>query len=465
MKSRLKNGSAFIVAILFVLLVALTYRQAFSEDLSNHPGNRRALIEEMAVDRGAIFAADGTVLATSRRQDNGYKREYPGGAAFAAATGYYSPTRGRAGVEAGQNDWLAGRRHFSSWQDWYSSLANKHRRGFDITLSIKPELQEKAWELLGNRRGAIVVLNPATGAVLAIAGRPIYDPNLIESDWQKISSTEGLLVNRASQGLYTPGSIFKIITTAGALSEGKAKPSSVYNGPAALSVGGGKVTNFADQDQGRMTLEKAFAKSTNTIFAQVGLDLGAVGLVSAAEDFGFNSRPPFDLPTAASIVSEPQSMDKVMVAWTAVGQGRTLATPLQMALVAGAIGEGGKIYKPWLTEFVRDYEGDVRYQARPTLWRRATSAGVAAKIKRMMTATVRDGTGRAARLNDVTVAGKTGTAEVGQGKQPNAWFIGFAPADNPKIAVAVLVENGGQGGRVAAPIAGEIFRKALGVNN
>ena len=176
MKSRLRGGAGFIIGIMFILLAALTYRQAFSDDIADHPGNRRALIEEMSVDRGDIYAADGAVLATSRPQNGAYKRVYPKGAAFATATGYYSAIRGRSGVEAGQNAWLTGRRHFSSWQDWYNSLANRHRRGFDITLSIRPELQNKAWDLLAGRRGAIVVLNPATGAVLAIVGRPAYDP-------------------------------------------------------------------------------------------------------------------------------------------------------------------------------------------------------------------------------------------------------------------------------------------------
>lgn len=465
MKSRLRGGAGFIVGIMFILLVALTYRQAFSDGIADHPGNRRALIEEMSVDRGDIYAADGEVLATSRRQDGAYRRVYPKGEAYAAATGYYSAIRGRSGVEAGQNAWLTGRLHFSSWQDWYNSLANRHRRGFDITLSIRPELQNKAWDLLAGRRGAIVVLNPASGAVLAIVGRPTYDPNLIESNWEDIAATEGLLVNRASQGLYPPGSIFKIITAAGAISSGKAKPDSIYNGPAVLPVFGGKVTNFADQDEGRMTLARAFTKSTNTIFAQVGLDIGAAGLVGAAQDFGFNSRPPFDLPAAASVIPQPASMDKVMTAWTAVGQGRTLVTPLQMALTAGAIGEEGRIYRPWLTEFVRDYEGAVRYQAGPRLWRQATDSATAAKIKKMMVATVKDGTGRAAWLSSVAVAGKTGTAEVGGGSPPHAWFIGFAPADDPQVAVAVLVENGGLGGRTAAPIAREIFKAALKVND
>ncbi len=458
---RLKRSLIFIAGALVALLMALTARQAFSNDAASHPGNRRTLIEELTVERGDIYAADGTVLATSRLDKGVYKRGYPQGPAFAAVTGYYSPVRGRSGLEAGQNDWLAARRHFSSWQDWYRSLANKHRRGFDVTLSVKPAVQLRAWQLLAGGRGAVVALDPASGAILAFVSRPAYDPNLIDSRWREIAATEGLLVNRASQGLYAPGSTFKIITTAGALDYRTASPSKVYDGPAVLKVYGSQVTNFADQDQGRMSLSSAFAKSTNTIFAQVGLDLGPDRLVETAEGFGFNSRPPIELPAARSQMPPAVSMDKVMTACTAVGQGRTLATPLEMALSAAAVAEGGRIMQPHLTDSVRDFEGGLRWRQRPRLWLRATTPSTAAKLKKMMVAAVKSGTGRGAALEGTVVAGKTGTAEVGGGKSPHAWFVGFAPADNPRVAVAVMLENGGLGGTAAAPIAREIIRTAL----
>lgn len=461
MIGRFNKTLGFILALMLALAITLTYRQAFSEAISAHPGNRRALLEEFYVERGSIFTIDGAPLAVSKKTGETFKRSYPKGAQSAAVTGYYDPVRGRTGIEAAQSEWLAAGKHFRSFNDWLNAAANKPRRGFDVTLTIRSDIQQRAWELLEGRQGAIVALDPKTGAVQALVSRPIFDPNLVADHWPEISSTEGLLVNRATQGLYPPGSTFKIITTAAALDAGTAKPSSIYNGPAVLPVYGGKVTNFADQDAGRMSLTKAFAKSTNTIFAQVGLDVGADRLTRTARGFGFNSEPPLDTFIAKSVIEDPGSMDRLMTAWTAVGQGETLATPLQMALTGSAIAAEGQIFRPYLTAVVRDYTGLVRFEAGPRPWLRAAKAGTAARIKAMMIESVRSGTSVAAAVEGVKVAGKTGTAEVGGSAQPHAWFVGFAPADDPKVVVVVLVENGGLGGRTAAPIAREIFKTAL----
>lgn len=451
----------FILSLLFTLIVALTFRQAFSGNLASHPGNHRALIEELSIERGTIYADNGQVLAKSKLDNGIYSRVYPGGAAFAPVTGYSSPSRGRFGLEASQTQWLAARTHFRSFDDWWQSLAKKKRRGFDLKLTIRPGVQSKAWDLLAGHEGSVVALDPKTGSVLALVSRPSYDPNTVESHWAEIVSTDGMLINRASQGLYPPGSIFKIVTTASALDSGLAKPSTVYEGPAVLRVHGSKVTNFAGQDYGRMSLSKGFVKSTNTIFAQVGLDLGAKRLVDGARSFGWNQKIPFDLPVARSSIPAPGSMDQVMVAWTAVGQGRTLATPLQMALVAAGVAERGRIYQPFIVDSVTD-DGKLVYQNKyPSLWKRATTPETAARIRSMMKKVVRSGTGMGAAIEGMTVAGKTGTAELGPRSKPHAWFIGFAPADDPKIAVAVILEHGGFGGREAAPIAREIFRTFL----
>jgi penicillin-binding protein A len=462
MNKRLKLCLTFLTAIVLVLAGTLTYRQSFSDSIAAHPGNRRALLEEYAIDRGEIFASDGTVLATNRSTPDGLRRVYPEGAPFAAVTGYYSPIRGRSGLEAAWSDWLAARRRFDSFDDWLSSLANKKgRRGFDLTLTINPALQREAWRLLGDNRGAVVVLDPRSGAVRALVSKPGFDPGAIEEDWEAIASTKGLLVNRATQSLYPPGSTFKIVTTAAALETGVAQPRSMFDGPASLPVYGNRVTNFCDQDHGRIELRQAFARSTNTVFAQIGLELGAKRLVRGAGDFGIGAAPPFDLPTAGSSMADYRSMDDVMLAWSAVGQGRTLVTPLQMALIAGAVAGDGQIYRPFLVDAVRNYQGILKYRSRPRLWLEPVSAGTAGELNEMMVGTVRAGTGRAAALSDTTVAGKTGTAELGTGSEPHAWFAGFAPAEAPEVVVVVLIENGGQGGRAAAPIAGKILAKAL----
>ncbi len=462
MNTRVRRSLMFTLSLLFTLIIALTYRQAFSENMASHPGNHRILIEELSIERGTIYADNGSVLAKSEKRKGIYYRVYPRGAAFAPVTGYSSPSRGRFGLEASQTQWLAARTNFRSFDDWWQSLVKKKRRGFDIKLTVKPRVQRKAWDLLAGHKGSVVALDPETGAVLAMASRPSYDPNMVESNWDEIVSTEGMLINRASQGLYPPGSTFKIVTMASALDSGLARPSTVYDGPAVLRVHGSKVTNFADQDYGRMSLAKGFVKSTNTIFAQVGLDLGAKLLVDGAQDFGWNQRIPFDLPVARSSIPTPGSMDQVMVAWTAVGQGRTLATPLQMALVAAGVAERGRIYQPFMVDAVTD-GGELVYRHKPrSLWKRAASPKTSARIKSMMRKVVLSGTGTGAAIEGLAVAGKTGTAEMGPKSKPHAWFVGFAPADDPKIAVAVILEHGGLGGREAAPVAREIFRTFLG---
>ena len=462
MNIRVRRSLMFVLSLLFTLIVALTYRQAFSNDMVSHPGNHRAQIEELSIERGTIYAENGSVLAKNRLSKGIYYRVYPQGAAFAPVTGYSSPSRGRYGLEASQSQWLAARTHFRSFDDWWQSLVEEKRRGFDLKLTVNPHLQKKAWDLLAGYEGSVVALDPRTGAVLAMVSRPSYDPNLVEGNWDEIVLTDGMLINRASQGLYPPGSTFKIVTTASALDSGLAKPSTVFDGPAVLQVNGSKVTNFADQEYGQMSLAQGFVKSTNTIFAQVGLDLGANRLVNGAENFGWNQRVPFDLPVTRSSIPAPGSMDQVMVAWTAVGQGRTLATPLQMALVAAGVAERGRIYEPFLVDAVTD-GGELIYQHKiRSLWKKAATPKTAARIKSMMKKVVLTGTGTGAAIEGLSVAGKTGTAELGAKSEPHAWFVGFAPAEDPKIAVAVILEHGGLGGREAAPVAREVFQTFLG---
>ena len=462
MNIRVRRGFIFIISFVFILVIALTYRQAFSDEIASHPGNHRALIEEFSIERGKLLAADGTILARSEERNKIYHRVYPEGKVFASVTGYYSPTRGRFGLEASLSRWLAAKDHFRSFDDWRDSLMKRKRRGLDVKLTIRPDLQMKSWELLEGHRGSIVALDPRTGAVLALASRPSYDPNMIDEKWREIVSSDGLLLNRATQGLYPPGSTFKIVTTAGALDSGIATPDKMYDGPASLKVYGGQVTNFANKDVGKLSLAKAFAKSTNTIFAQVGLELGAPRLVNAAKKFGLDKSPPFELPVAKSSIPSPGSMDKVMLAWTAVGQGKTLVTPLQMALISAAVANEGKIYRPFIVDTVGE-ENDLVYRSqRPRLWSDATTKETSKQITQMMEDVVLSGTGRAAALTGIMVAGKTGTAEFGKESAPHAWFIGFAPADDPKIAIAVFLEQGGLGGQAAAPIARQVFEKAIG---
>lgn len=461
MSERIRAGLILLAILVTALTAVATYRQAFSMPIGSHPGNQRPILAQFKTERGEVFAADGTVLATNKSSDQGFQRSYPQGEPFAAITGYFDPIRGRSGLEARWEEWLSGRTHFASVDDWLASVTGRGSRGSDLTLTIDTNLQKRAADLLRGRRGAIVVIDPATGAVQAMATAPTFDPNNVRTDWKEIGSRDGALINRSIQSLYPPGSTFKIVTTAAALEAGIASPSSVYDGPAVFPVFGSTVTNFGERDAGRLAVRTAFAKSTNTIFAQLGLELGSARLVGRARNFGLGAKLPFDLPVKPSAMAAASSMDDVMLAWSAVGQGETLVTPLQMALVAGAVAQRGVIYEPFVVEFVRDYTGVVQYRRRARTWRRAMSAKTAARIKKMMTETVASGTGRAAAVDNIAVAGKTGTAEVGGGRPPHAWFVGFAPAEKPQVAVAVLVENGGSGGRAAAPLARILLEAAL----
>lgn len=452
----------FLAAAFMLLTATITYRQAFSAELAQHPANHISLLNELSVERGTIFTQDGSVIAQSKPATSGFTREYPFGEMMAPVTGYYDPTRGRSGLELTKNNYLAGQTSVATPQDWFDSLIDKRKRGADITVSLRPYVQETAWQALGEQKGTVVALNPKTGAILAMVSKPTFSPASISKDWATLtSSKEGPLVNRAIQGLYPPGSTFKVITSAAALKKKVAIPETMFNGPAKLYVDGGLVTNFADEMYGRMSMRSAFAKSTNTIFAQIGLSIGAQDLVATATDFGFGSQMPFDLPVQKSSTAPASDMDSTMLAWTAVGQGKTLVTPLQMALVAAAVAEKGRVPAPYLVSEARDYRGNLLYKHQNGLWRQAMNPAVASTISDMMVQVVETGTGTGAQIPDVKVAGKTGTAETGDGNSSHAWFIGFAPANDPKIAVAVLVENGGLGGKVAAPIARAVLRTAL----
>lgn len=454
---------AFAVALFFLALVGqLTFLQIVdAKKLVSNENNGRTLAEERRFQRGTIFSADGKVLAESEEKDGEFTRRYPLGSLFGGITGFSSAKYGRSGIEFAANEHLMAQQSATTFREYVNQLTGGKPAGNDIYLTISERLQRAATQALGDRRGAVVVLDPRTGDVLALVSNPTYDPNRIDESFQAIKSDPAApLVNRATQGLYPPGSTFKIITSATALEKGKATAESSYDGPAQLSVYGGKVTNFESEEMGAMTLEDAFAHSVNTVFAKVGLDVGP-DLVDYAKRFGFDAKPPIDLPASTSRIPEASEMDKLALAWTAVGQAQLEASPLQMALVASGIANDGTIMAPRLIKEIRNPGGSLLDRPATSAWKQAVSKETAKTISSMMFKTVEAGTGRAARIEGVKVAGKTGTAETESGA-PDAWFVGFVPVDEPKVAVAVIIEEGGTGGAVAAPIAQEVIAAALG---
>lgn len=469
---RLERVGWLVTALMVALTANLTYVQVIAaEALTANPANTRGLAAEQRQDRGAVITADGVVLAESVPAGSVYARQYPQGTLAAHVLGYSSITYGRSGVEAAANETLAGRSDFASFADLIESAAGMPVPGNDIHLTIDSRVQRAAEAALDGHRGAVVVLDPATGAVLAMASSPTYEPARVEEQWQTLSApgTGAALVNRASSSLYPPGSTYKVVTLAAALESGVATEGTTYTGPASIDIGGAPVTNYGGSAYGAIDLRKATASSVNTVFGQLARDLGAKDLVAGSEGFGINAPVPFDLPTATSLMPDPTEMTVWETAWAGVGQpvgehdspAGPQVTPLQMALVASGIANNGVVMRPYVIGSVSDRAGRILTPATPRSWRTALDEATAAKVADIMVSVVTSGSGTRAQIPGVTVAGKTGTAEAGKSVDTHAWFIGFAPAEQPRVAIAIVLENAGVGGQVAAPAARSVLEAAL----
>ncbi|MGE5596351.1 MAG: peptidoglycan D,D-transpeptidase FtsI family protein [Hyphomicrobiales bacterium] len=444
----------------FVFFGVLTYWQVFRTDLAGEDSNPRVLREFQDPNRGRILDRDGNVLAESLPDGT---RRYTD-ASVAHAVGYIDPRYGSQGAELAFNGQLSGQQA-ASWEGAFNAEFRRDaNRGLDVRLTLDPELQAAAAEALGSRTGAVIALDPKTGQVLAMVSVPTYDPgSLGDSGEALLNDPASPLLNRATQGLYPPGSTFKTVTASSALEHGVITPDTTVTCPGEIVIDGFPIScNNVAQGTGTYPFRNAFAFSVNAIFAQVGVDLGWENLLDTAQRFGFGSELPFTLATARTQVFNPGSdLTKTALASTAFGQGELLATPLQMAVVASTVANGGVLAQPHLG--LAAYDGDKRVEdLEDHGTRRILDPEVANEVRDMMVAVVDNGQALGAQIPGVKVAGKTGTAESGVQGQSHAWFIAFAPAEDPVIALAVVVENGGRGGEVASPIAGEILRAALG---
>lgn len=460
----LRRLFVFFTLLFVALILQLTYVQVWAAPkLKINPANTRAIEEEMKVERGVIVSMDGVELAVNRQQGDYFFREYPLGSLTAPWLGYNSLRYGRAGVERVYNEELSGQSGLMQFTGYWDEILGRPRRGADLRLTINVAVQRAAAEALGERKGAVVALDPRTGAILAMVSYPRYDPNNLDDVWEDINSNPDTpLLNRGTQGLYPPGSVFKIMVAGAALEEGVATPREEFEDTGTVTAGGYVVRNYGDSVYGRHDFAQAFAKSINTTFAKVGVKLGADTLAKYAADFGFGETPPWPLGGAESVFPDPGGMDKAHVAQAAFGQGEVLASPLQIALMASAVANGGMIMKPYVVQQVLDYHQNVIEEAKTEVWKQPLSGETAAALKEFMVKVVTSGTGTSAALSGVQVAGKTGTAEVENGDS-HAWFAAFAPADDPEVVVAVLVENAGTGGGVAAPVARQVIAAALGL--
>lgn len=452
-----------IIGMLCVLFIYVSYLQTVkSSFLAEHPLNQRIAEANKKIRPGEILDRHNEKLAYSEDDGNGsFKRYYPYGTLTAHVVGYNSNQYGKTGVEAVYGAYLSGMEFpLSHWGA--VSQALRPKQGANVILTIDAALQETAYKALGNHRGAVVALNPRTGEILAMVSKPGFNPNTIDEDGQSIfQSPEGLLVNRATQGLYPPGSILKVMIAEAALKENIANLDTVFSCQGTLQIGKDYTLTEADGSRhGDINLEKALAVSCNITFATLALDLGNKRMEKIFERYGFLTPLEGDFQESLSHLPDFANLGSGDLAQTGIGQGSFLTTPLRMALLASAFANQGVIMKPYLVSQIQDAAGNLIKKSAPAEWLTPMDASRAETIKKMMTTVVSEGTGSAAALKDKPVAGKTGTAENPHGK-PHAWFIGFAPADNPQIVVAVIVENAGSGGQVAAPIARQVLAQGL----
>ena len=463
MTGRVASLGRLLAGLLSVLLAYLAAVQVvWGPQIADAPQNPRLAIAAQQIHWGRILDRHLAVLADSTEEGGHQVRRYPAGALFAHLLGYRSQRHGLAGIELQYDPALLGLPARDPWQTIQQAFG-RAPRGNDLVLTVDSAVQKAASQALGDRRGAVVALDPRTGAVLALLSQPSFDPEMVEAQWPAIARDPSApLLDRATQGEYPPGSSFKPIVLAAALARGRVTQQSEFDCPGSITVAGTTITDFNQESHGHVTVAQAFAVSCNVTFVHVGLLTGAQGVLRTAEAFGLGRAPQFDLPTGAGHLPDPSVLGKRGLAQIAIGQGPLLFTPLQMALVAAAVGNHGVMMRPFLLSQVRDPDGRILATYAQRGSREVLPAWLAAQVTRDMIGVVEseNGTGSAAQIAGVRVAGKTGTAENPHGPA-HAWFIAFAPAVRPSVAVAVLLENAGVGGEVAAPVARRVLEAAL----
>lgn len=465
--------TVFLFTALFAVLIGnITYIQVIkASEYQDMPSNNHTINKARFIKRGSIITADGLTLAESIQQADGtYARSYPNGNLAAHVVGYYSQQYGTMGIENTQNDTLTGSKDYSSWQNALNSLAGISEPGNSVQLTIDSRIQRAAEQALAGRVGAIVALDPRSGAVLAWASAPTFDNTNIQAAIEAANASGGAdtsMYDRATLALYTPGSTFKVLTLASALENGLATLDTTYDSPGRMEIGGADVVSIGERGHGTISLAKAFALSSNTVFGQVADGLGAEKLVATARAFGYGQQLGLDFTTAASVMPNPEEMTEWELAWAGagqpVGQGHTpgpQATVMQNALMAATIANNGIAMNPYVVSQILAPDGTVLKTTRGRSLGQAVSSGTAAQVKQAMLDVVQNGTGSAAAIAGVKVAGKTGTAETNNANA-NSTFVGFAPYDTPTVAIAVVIEQNAKGEESAAAVGGQVLRAAL----
>ena len=487
MNRPLRRVAVACLVLFGLLLVNVNWVQVVKADTyRDDPRNSRVLLRTYERERGAIAvlaeAGRREAVAESVRTEGPltWLRQYPGGPAYAHVSGYYSLVYGRTGVERAEDEVLSGEDDRLFVRRLSDYVTGREPQGGAVLLTLDPQAQRAAYRALEGKRGSVVALDPKTGEVLAMVNRPSFDPARLSSFkpadirayYQQLNeATDDPLLNRAISRTYPPGSTFKVVTAAAALAEGTVRGDDKIPSPRQLDLPqtDRNLTNFGDSSctGETSTLSDALKVSCNTAFGALGLELGQEGLRETAEAFGFNDDS-FRAPNrVATSVFPTEEISPPNLAFSAIGQYDVRATPLQMAMVAAGIANGGEVMKPRLVKEAQSPDFSVLEVPEAEVYKRAVDEDVAAQVTKMMELVVSAGSGTAAKIAGVPVAGKTGTAQGAEGQAPDVWFIGFAPANDPQVAIAVVVEDGGPlgadgtGGKVSAPIAAEVMRAFL----
>ena len=489
MNKQISHLGVAALVLLSALIAGVTYWQTWANaSLAARQDNDIRVVAQFSIKRGKIYAADGrTVLATNVQKKVAgqtlYFRRYPTGPLFSDVVGYSTQSRNRTGIEQSYNDYLTGSN--ANLDTVFRSTIDKLKgatvTGNNVILTVRPNLQALAHRLLQGKCGAVVALEPSTGRVLAMVTNPTYNPNLVERHFAQATKTNlpcnATLLNRGTAGKYQPGSTFKMVTAAAALDTGRFTPDSPFNDPGYCIEYGKRVRNAGNPEApetfGSVNLSTGFEHSINSVFCNVGKTLGAGTVLKYAERFGFYDVPPVELPENERVASGLYNRGRLFMPSNpatqvdpgrlAFGQERLQVTPLQMAMIAATIANHGVEMKPHLIEQIVSPGGHTVTHSKPDQLATPIKRQTADELTRMMELVVEGGTGTAAQIPGIRVAGKTGTAETGRGNYNTTWFAAFAPADAPKIAIAVVVENqlNGFGGTIAAPIAKQVMEALL----
>ena len=472
MNAPLRRVAISILVLFTLLIINVNYIQVVrSDELRTDPSNTRQLTEEYDRERGSIVVAGNEIALSTPTDDRlTYLRQYPGAELYAPVTGYYSLTYGKTGLERAENDVLAGSDPRLVFRRIADLFTGRDPAGGNVEVTVDPATQKAAMDGLNGVTGAVVALDPSTGAILALASTPSFDPNQLTShDPAAIRAyreqlSDDQLTNQAISQRYSPGSVFKVVVSAAALATGKYTPQTVIPAPDTLTLPGTSTTmeNFDGEScspTGEQPLIEALTISCNTAFAQLGIDLGEQRVRDTAEAFGIDETS-FEMPLRVAPSKLGDIENDAQLGVSSIGQQDVQLTPMQAAMIASAVANKGRLMKPYLVSQVQAPDLTVVDKTDPEEMSTPVSPEVAAQLTEMMTSVVNNGTGRRARIDGVQVAGKTGTAE--NSANDHTWFIGFAPADDPKIAVAVFVRNGGRtGGDISAPIAKTVIQAYL----